>query len=280
MGWRNQVITLLLCLLSTGLFAQENADSIIRKNKVKQVYIYEGKRVAGTRMYDEQGHLTFAFSNNMFGPVTSTTKLGYKEGKLEWDKTKISTVKDTIFNTYFYDKAGNLTQVENGTNLRVLSAYEYDSANRKIRDLIFNEGGAGTRDIVYKYDKKGNLAEELVNDPYTRNRKKVYTYDKENHLVKLEVADNNGPQYTEEIKYDKNGRKVEEIHTETDANEIIRYEYDKSGHLTKRTQANIIDGKETITRTVKYTYDNYGLISTWEDSDMPGKVFSFKYEVW
>jgi YD repeat-containing protein len=277
---RNYIITLLLCLISTGLFAQENADSTIRKNKIKQVFIYEGKRVAGTRMYDEQGYLTFAFSNNMFGPGTIAEKWGYEKGKLVWEKTKTSTIKDTALNTYFYDKNGKLTQVENGINLKVLSAYEYDSAGRKTRDLIFNEGGSGVREIVYKYDKQGNLAEEVVNDAYTRNRKTAYFYDKEKHLVKLEVADVNGPQYTEEIRYDKNGRKIEETHTETDANEVTRYEYDNSGHLTQKTQTDIAGGKETITRTIKYTYNNYGLLSTWEDSDMPGKVFSFKYEAW
>jgi YD repeat-containing protein len=280
MRTRNYFTTLILCLICISAFAQENADSTIRKNKIKQVFIYEGKRVAGTRMYDEQGNLTFEFSNNMFGPITSTTKRGYKQSKLEWEKTKISTVKDTIFTIYAYDKAGNLTQVENGYAAKVNSAYEYDSLNRKTRDLIFNEGGPGTRDINYKYDEHGNLNEMLVNDAYIRNRKTRYIYDKANHLTRREVADNNGPQYTEEIKYDTKGHKVEETHTETDANEVTRYEYDKSGHLTQMTQADIADGKETISHTVKYTYNEYGLISTWEDSDMPGKVFFYKYEAW
>jgi hypothetical protein len=256
MGGRNHFVILLLSLIYTGVFAQENADSTIRKNKIKQVYIYEGKRVAGTRMYDEDGRLTFEFSNNMYGTGFSTTKRGYEKGKLAWEKTKTSTVKDTTYTIFRYDEAGNLAQTENENEAKVLRAYDYDSLNRKVRALIF-EGYEGVLYIEFKYDEHGRLVEEtaldkgVIKESITR-----YFYDNENRLVKLDRSF---------------GKSV---------SEETRYVYDKSGHVVQQTEYEISDGTENATRTFKYTYKENGLLSTWEDSDNPGKVFTYKYDAW
>lgn len=170
-----------------------------------------------------------------------------------------------------FDKAGNLRyQIDGNGNV---TEYQYDSLNRKIRVLKTTKSADNTvtaHETQYAYDGNGNTVEEKTlktKGGVTFTATVTSTYDGLNRV--LTVTDGEGA-VAKTLAYDRAHRQISSI--DALGNET-RYEYDRSGNLTKTLQPGET-GAPAITETK--LYDGLGRIFSAVDG--AGGANTYKYD--
>jgi hypothetical protein len=145
------------------------------------IYVYENEQLIREDSYDED---EFAFTEKRYAYNESNLI----SRQLEYDEDG-NVLYDTCFD--YNDKRLICKQIRNEVLQKDRRTYifEYDEANHKIKDLIYNFKDTLIAKTYYLYDDNGNVAEteEENLDTYRKTR---YTYEN-NNCVKAEQLDKN-----------------------------------------------------------------------------------------
>jgi RHS repeat-associated protein len=158
--------------------------------------------------------------------------------------TRIDYLKDSTFETFGYDAAGNRNAAANST---VSYAFNWDTLNR-----LQSKTDSRGKSMSFTFDKVGNT---LTKTTY-QNSTTSYVYNAANRLVMLR-----NPDYTQvDYQYDPAGRLLSRV---TAAGARASYQYDANGWLSKLSQ---YDAANALISDTSYTRDRAGNILTQADS--------------
>lgn len=197
--------------------------------------------------YDKEGNKVKEINFDNAGQVTSVC-----ESKYDQNNREISLVgydgegKMKSKDTYEYDDRGDLVEEISYYSWRGRPdtdtdkyAYKYDENNNKVGKVSLVDSKE-IRKEEYRYDEKGNLAEEIN---YNHTGEEVF-------LRHLYGYDDKGNE-TSAITYD--GEEV----TEDNLRWVFTYSYDDKGNLVSRLWIFVKDGEAGIN---KYSYNRRGEI--------------------
>jgi YD repeat-containing protein len=125
----------LLATLPAWAVAQANEASLLKAQKVTQLRVYAGTRLAATERYDPSGNV-LASSDDSFLAETirhSRAQQFNEENCVLWSKTTHSAMKDTTFWRYHYNERHQLTFVTDEYTGKEVQRLAYDPAGRLAR---------------------------------------------------------------------------------------------------------------------------------------------------
>ena len=163
--------------------------------------------------------------------------------------------------TYAYNKANWITELENKQGSEVISSFTYTYYASGSQRTETDHTGKVTS---YTYDGLNRLIEEAESDGLTV----TYTYDAAGNRSQMAVtgADN----YTTEYAYDPNNRLLSETKTGNGVSQSTDYTYDGNGNTLTKTgpegtvtytynALNQLTGAATNDGTASYTYNAQGI---------------------
>lgn len=256
------IALLFIFLIVAGLAsAQANNDlkTMSLKGKVKSVtnrqnyrYRKDGVFTPWEKQYTDiyQFNTTGFYSGyqQLFANGTQYYRIDYsydmkaKKGEQAYfDKLNQATIKKEIT----YDDKGKLLE---------LIEYNKDGVKDRGYKYVYNERGDNSELIYYKqpnvvgsstfylYDEKGCMTDVVVKTPGYANSSKKYVYDSKGNMIEETWFDGQKqPTFRFVRTYDDKGNKIEEVkykgqNTTVHDRSTWKYEYDKQGNWTKRTQ--------------------------------------------
>ncbi|MBI3799068.1 MAG: hypothetical protein HY268_19150 [Deltaproteobacteria bacterium] len=149
----------------------------------------------------------------------------------------------------------------------------YDAQGRKLETRLLYFDGTPDQKIVYTYDDKGHLIEEVTSDRGGLIGKMVYTYDDQGHLLKEDVhGPGDGFKYRSVHTYDEQGKRIATTNYYTHGPalgiEKVVTTYDSQGNIleltTYYTEKIIDEDKEDRSipppakRLYNYEFDAHG----------------------
>ncbi len=244
---------------------------------IKYVYGYDSK---GSKI----GRSLFSENNTLLEKYIYQ----YDTAKRMTDSIRVDTYGNQVEKYSFqYNRKGRKTRVRSfwQDSLVFTLDYEYNDAGKIIQEKRYSTGSRQPDyDAVYIYDEKGNkTAEErhfidhrgdykrfytydsagrmtsFTSNPGNEkfNEKFIYVFDKKGNKVEESRFDHAGIILTRDVfKYDEKNNQVEMIRfiqpEKPDITIAWKYEYDKAGNWTKKTQ--LINGTpgETLQREIEY----------------------------
>ena len=158
--------------------------------------------------------------------------------------------------TCYFDNLGRLKKSQTSENNWIEYTYDKDTQNPIKKTQHYTDYGKKQSKITsYKYDKKGNLIEE-VNDDKEFGYKFVYSYDDNGRLLSKGGSDSKKPLYA--YTYDDKGRKTSETYRgykDDSKYNITKYEYDSED---REISAITYDEKGTQSSKSTNKYDKNG----------------------
>jgi len=204
-------------------------------------------------------------------------------------------IHDGYAYSYYYDKNGNITAIQNGTKqsdesyeYSYLSGnkYVYDEYNQLVKDTDYDHGTV----TDYDYDSNGNITQKSVTKG-SNTTTTTYTYNDSQGwgdlLTAYEVSDGissvaydlvydaigNPITYRDGITMQwQSGRWLKQFKKD---NTTINYTYDPNGLRTQKT-VNVTDGGSTTATNVSYVYEGGKLLQMKYGS----KFFDFFYDAY
>ena len=171
--------------------------------------------------------------------------------------------KEFLTTTYAYDKNGNVTKIVTPEGYEITR--EYDLLDRKTKETHVDKTSGIERTTEYRYDKAGNLVEEIDSRGSIRR-----CYDLQDQMT--EEVDREGN--TRRFQYDKNGNLIKIIQPSDcpkngEEGESYTFTYDSMGRLESVRNAlgfleeqneydangNLIRRKDALGTLVEFTYD-------------------------
>ena len=171
--------------------------------------------------------------------------------------------KEFLTTTYAYDKNGNVTKIVTPEGYEITR--EYDLLDRKTKETHVDKTSGIERTTEYRYDKAGNLVEEIDSSGSIRR-----CYDLQDQMT--EEVDREGN--TRRFQYDKNGNLIKIIQPSDcpkngEKGESYTFTYDSMGRLESVRNAlgfleeqneydangNLIRRKDALGTLVEFTYD-------------------------
>ncbi len=137
--------------------------------------------------------------------------------------------------------------------------FNYNPANQLIESFSLDKNDNTKSKTIYKYDKMGNVSEEIVNyitlEDSKFNSKKVYQYNNKNKIIAEIFFNSKGKEEKRNsFKYDLKGRLIEEKTWRT-----CYYNYDSLGNLVEEVQIVFNKNQNIIYKYLtKYEFDSYG----------------------
>jgi hypothetical protein len=186
-----------------------------------------------------------------------TTVFNAKGNRIMEKSAKDSTVylydsKDNFTGHYYYKMHRNLPDE--------YSRYTYDSKGNKIRSNWYNYEDINSK-VIYKYDAKGNLAEEYI---YNDNRgdkslkeRDTYRHDSKGNLIENYWYNPDGSLERRYVyKYDSTGLMTEEVWYDKNNKLETKYTYRYDDYGNK-TEENVYKGDGSLDHkyTCRYDYD-------------------------
>lgn len=182
-----------------------------------------------------------------------------EEGYQLLNKSKTKHADNTFtkkINTY--DDFKNLVEVKEyeDTLFVCTRIYEYDSLNRKTKELVYGQDSLQREKTLYTYDESGHLIEEVVwglGDSLVV--KKTYEYDKNgNQLSQKSYNEKNVLNYEYLYRYDDRNNKIEQQYR----NSVVRtdnYVYNEKNQLINMS----VYLNDLLLHEIDYTYDQNGV---------------------
>jgi len=130
-------LTLLFLVINYQTWGQLNSEDVIRKNKIKSQEVFVGKVLVASQQFNDEGFTLFSYVNNFLAPgLTITTSYVYENG-MESKRlmTHSSFPRDTTIFIFKYDSLKRLSQGIYQDKGRSYTNYEYDSLDRKIKEI-------------------------------------------------------------------------------------------------------------------------------------------------
>ncbi|GAA4044674.1 LysM peptidoglycan-binding domain-containing protein [Parerythrobacter jejuensis] len=224
-------------------------------------YLYnEGGQVTHERRYDSK---KTASDTTTFAQAAALATGGYSEVRSTYDaQGRVN---------YSYDAVGNRTRYAYRTNGQLAYTNTGDNASADLSQTYFYYDNAGR---LTRQDSANGQSEESIT---------YFTYDGLGNQTR--VTDGNG--HTADFTYDKRGQVLTE---KNGAGNLVRYEYNAFGDLTKTWDAknvlaseHVYDKRGLVTRTydalrnaTNYTYTQYGEVKT--VTDPLAAVTTFTYD--
>lgn len=177
----------------------------------------------------------------------------YPNGLLK--NLRLITEDGTTIQKYEYDKDSLLSQVLQFADGRLVAydLYTYDDQRRKQTRVIKDTADKTLVSIKYKYDRKGNLIEELTEYP-GMDLSSVLQY-----------------------KYDRKGRRIEKQETRNSVNSDIveKYEYNAQNDLEKIITVDQMKGQEPFSLTQRYLYLQTDSLGNWTMRETRSQIPGF-----
>lgn len=248
----------MLCLTKV-VFSQKNADSLIVKNKVKVVSIYDSANtLVSMSKFDDLGRLIYQLDDN-FG--------SYKSLKATLTKTydQKGNVMSTVFTHanynhprvwyYEYDTNGNKTGTLDEFGNYVFK-YFYDESGFKIKEIAFNDENKVRRTSYYEKFDDGKKIVEKTGNIATPSRTNTTTYDTFGNIVSSESMDGTKVNAIIHFYYENNRL----VKTTSYDGFGTNYFYNQNGQLTEIQMYRLEEKLEITITNKQFEYNRLGLI--------------------
>ena len=258
---------ILLFFFTCSMFSQSNADSIIVKNKVKEVKIFDSENnLVSEFKYDIKGRLVFRSMDNF------TSAIFLKTSEINIYDENDNLIKTTFFHSSFsepriwikeYDKNQNLVNVKNEKGDLVFQFF-YDDKDFKNREIMY-EGNKTSQTTIFETFDNGKTIVSKIKGDFIKSRKNISFYDDNKNEIKTESYDFGKLRFSSISTYKKN-RKVKIIYNETESINGDNYYYDSKNRLTKRQLFNIEKKKEILGKYEAFEYLENDLIKKYTEN--------------
>lgn len=226
----------------------------VKSLKTQETYRYKpsgvwtewAKTYGRTYLFNNTGYNTefkeFIADGSMSYKIMYTYNLKEKKTELSYfDKDSKPTTKTVYILNDKGQKTEELLYTKEG-KLNWRYTYAYDDKGNNINRTGYKTDGTLSSTYTWIYDSKGNPTDLKVETPGYATSSKKYAYDDKGNM-KEEIWYNGqgGIDFRFIRAYDANGNKTEELKYKGQDKLLDkvtwRYEYDKPGNWTKRTQA-------------------------------------------
>lgn len=252
---------LLLFLITFNSFCQTNTDSVIVKNKVKEVRIFDNKNnLVSLSKYDLKGNVLFKSMDNFTSAVflkTSETNEYNDNGKLIKKTSTHSSFKEPTIWIKEYDKNQNLLNIKDEKG-NLIFQFFYDDSNFKNKEIMYSENKI-SQTTIFEKRNNGNEIISLINGDFLKNRKNISFFDENKNEFKTESYNNEKLRFSSNSTYTKN-RITKIIYNETNGQNGNNFYYDSKNRLIKRELLDIENGKEINGNYEVYEYLENDLI--------------------
>lgn len=280
LNWCSLFLFLLFLNSYYPAFGQDNLDSIIIQNNVREVRILDNQnRIASLTKYDSLGNLTFRSWDDFTGQTSlksSITKIydekgnniktifthsAYEEPEIwisqyDVNNNEISTkdINGNLIFEYFYDDLNFMVKKisyddEELNTIRNIETIEKLENGKKIVSKITKDSIKFRINTTY-LDDSGNVIRSDSYDGDVLNSSTIYTYDLSNKLIKTIYLS----------KYGSN------------------YIYNLNGQLSKRQQFKIEEDADIPTNFEEYEYNDLGLIEKYRENIYSKNLKEYHYE--
>lgn len=244
-----------------------NADSIIVKNKVKEVRIFDNKNnLVSLCKYDLKGNVLFKSMDNFTSSVflkTSETNEYNDNGKLIKKTFTHSSFKEPTIWIKEYDKNQNLLNIKDEKG-NLIFQFFYDDSNFKNKEIMYSENKI-SQITIFEKKNNGNEIISLINGDFLKNRKNISFFDENKNEFKTESYNNEKLRFSSNSTYTKN-RITKIIYNETNGQNGNNIYYDSKNRLIKRELFDIENGKEINGNYEVYEYLENDLIKKYVEN--------------
>lgn len=269
-----RLLWLLVAVLPVGASAQTNEASLLQAQKITQVNIYQGERLAATEHYDSRGNL-IASADDSFLQETlrhSNRQQFNAQNQVVYSKRTHSSMPDTIFWRFHYNDRHLLTSVTDGYSGKEVQHLEYNTLGQLMRRTLTSPDGQLVSDERFTYDAQGSELECALEGEYIKGRVSRKTYDAQGREVKSELFDKGTLSFTTLTEYRPSGEKSKVTYIDDGRTYGVRYTYDGENRLLSRIHFSREKRQEVTTGTEEFTYTPTGLIKTFMED-----IFSFRH---
>lgn len=272
------LLTLTLLVISCDLFSQFNIDSIILKNKIKEVRILDFKNdTAAVTRYNAHGKMTYNLLDNFGGSTFLKTAISWiyndKEQVIKTISTHSSFPDSTVW-IYEFDAEGNRisTKTQEG---KLVFKYYYDDSNFLIKQQSFDDSSNIEQTTTYeKFDDGKKNVSRIVGN-FIKDRTNTTYLDANGNNIKTESYDGDKINFSTISIFENNRIKKIIYNSGYGSN----YVYDSKGRLTKRHNFKLENETEIVEGFEEFEYgDNSLLINYQENIYSSGNLRKYKYE--
>lgn len=250
---------ILILFITNSIFSQNNSDSLIIKNKVKTVRIYDiMNKLVSSSEFDSLGKLVYRIQDDFGGYKTLKSTLTKIYDKNGYNIISVSTHsnfdKPTVWR-HEYDINGNKTGTLDEFGNYVFK-YFYDESGFKIKELAYNEEYKIRRKSFFqKFDNGKKVVEKMGNDSIP-TRINTTTYDEYGNMLKSESLDGSKVNSIIEYYYENNRL----VKTTNYGGYGRKYFYNENGQLIKTQGYREELNKEVSLSYEQFEYNEFGLI--------------------
>lgn len=269
---------ILIFFVSSSIFSQNNADSLIIKNKVKSVRVYDNSnKLVSKSEFDSLGKLVYRLENDLggFKKLKSTlTKVYDKNGlNIISVSTHSNFEKPTVWR-HEYDLNGNRIRILDEFGNYVFK-FVYDKDGFKTQKIAYNnENKVHRKSYFQKFDNGKKVVEKVGNDSIP-DRINTNTYDEYGNILKSESLDGAKVNSLIEYYYEENRL----VKTTYYGGYGKKYSYNKNGQLTKTQGYKKELDKEVILNYEQFEYNELGLIEKYiEEKTKENLKSEYRYE--
>lgn len=269
---------ILIFFVSSSIFSQNNADSLIIKNKVKSVRVYDNSnKLVSKSEFDSLGKLVYRLDNDFggFKKLKSTlTKVYDKNGlNIISVSTHSNFEKPTVWR-HEYDLNGNRIRILDEFGNYVFK-FVYDKDGFKTQEITYNnENKVHRKSYFQKFDNGKKVVEKVGNDSIP-DRINTNTYDEYGNILKSESLDGAKVNSLIEYYYEENRL----VKTTYYGGYGKKYSYNKNGQLTKIQGYKQELDKEVILNYEQFEYNELGLIEKYiEEKTKENLKSEYRYE--
>lgn len=276
----------LLCLfaiLPALASAQTNEASLLKGQKVTQVKIYLGSRLAATERYDINGNLIASSDDSFLAETIKHSRVQQfnAENQVLYSKSTHSSMKDTTFWRYHYNESHKLASVTDGYTGKEIQHLEYNASGQLVRKSLVAPTGQVVSDERFTYDKRGNEVESTIEGSGIAGRVKKTMYDQQDRPIKEQLFDKGKLFFTQLTEYQSNGEKSKVTYVEPRETTGVEYIYGNNNQLLSRRHFTLKQRQEVTTGMEEFTYTPTGLIETFAEDifsfSHTKRTFSYKY---
>ncbi|MFD2717128.1 hypothetical protein ACFST9_00275 [Hymenobacter monticola] len=273
----------LFVLLPSFVTAQTNDAALLKRQKVAQVRIYLGTRLAATDRYDTRGNLIASSEEDFLLESVQRSRIQQfnAQSQVVSLKIKISGDRDTIFWHYHYNERHQLVATTVGYPEKSIELRVYDSTGKLARITQVDPTGQLTSEETFAYNRSGQEVASRRVMAGSREQIKRTTYDQQGRLIREQLFNGDDLFSTQWTAYRPNGQKSKVTCAEPDETTGIAFTYDRHNRLVSRCHFTLEQGPEVTTGTEEFTYTPTGLIKTYAEnifsSSGTKRVFSYEY---
>jgi hypothetical protein len=264
----------LFALLPAVAAAQTNEAAVLKTQKVTQLAIYVGARLAATEQYDLNGNLLASWDDSFLADRIKHSRIQQFDAAnhILSSKSTHSAMKDTTFLRYHYNERQQLASVTDGYTGKEIQHLEYNSSGQLMRKSLLDPAGQLVQEERFAYDKSGNEVEWTVAGGGLTGRLKRITYDYQNRPIKEQLFNQGTLFFTQLTEYQSNGEKSKVLYVEPEETAGVAYTYGPNNRLLSRRHFRLKQGQEITTGMEEVTYSATGLIETFAED-----IFSFSH---